>query len=172
MRAFRKYKSSPDLECLPLLTYLCDGTLKWRVAISEFEDFSGQKRLRARKYMTGILLSLFFAPGESRGLQVHLRLPGVKRSLCSTLKVRVSGFCSSLGLGPSLRGWPYFSLQWCVMIVAQKPRTQKEKDVTSSMVNRLTRATTKASLRQLVDGYMCEDKETTGPKPRPKANKT
>lgn len=105
-------------------------------------------------------------------MQVHLRLPGVNRSLYSTLKVRGSGLCSSLGLGPSLRGWPYFSLQRCVITVAQKPRTQKEKDVTSSMVNRLTRATIKASLRQLVDGYMCEDKETTGPKPRPKANKT
>lgn len=53
--------------------------------------------------MTEILLSLFFTIGESRGMQEHLKLRWVNVGLCSYFKVRFSGFCSSLGLGPSTK---------------------------------------------------------------------
>lgn len=47
--------------------------------------------------------------------------------------------------------------------MAQKPPTQKKTVVARSMAPRLVRATTKASLRQLLYRFMCEAKETTEP---------
>ena len=56
--------------------------------------------------------------------------------------------------------------------MAQKPKTEKIKGVTSIMETRLDRATIMASLRQLLDDCMCEAMETMAPKPRPKEHKT
>lgn len=84
-------------------------SLWWYSEVDDWQSLSlkmsrAREGLWARYYMTEILLSLCSAPRESRDLQVHLRLPGVDRSLYSTLKVQVSGFCSSLGLGASTKG--------------------------------------------------------------------
>lgn len=84
-------------------------SLWWYSEVDGWQSLSlkisrARKRLWAKYYMTEILLSLCFAPWDSRDLQVHLMLPAVDRSLCSTLKVRVFRFCSSLALAPSTKG--------------------------------------------------------------------
>jgi hypothetical protein len=90
----------------------------------------------------------------------------------ATLGLESLGFEVPWGWNPQLRSWPYFSLQRCVMAVAQKPRIQSTQGVVNNKVTILIRTKTKASLRQLLERGMYEDKETMGPKPRPRSSKT
>lgn len=127
---------------------------------------STSKSLQNRKGL-GTWMELMYWAGPS----VVSRPPGGAGPLAGPSVVsRVLGGAGPLA-GPS-GGCPYFSLQRWVRTVARKPSTEKMKGVVTSMVNRLITATTNASERQLLDGSMCEDKEATGPKPRPRLNST